>query len=82
MTRRLQEKILDVSNVLDVLECQENLKLASSRAVGVSVAIFSLLFTVMVSKVAEPFHCKPWNDTYWTSRTSGDYDCFDFGDST
>lgn len=63
-------------------DCQDDLKLASSRSVGVGVALFSLLFTVMASKVAEPFHCQHGNDVRWTFRASVDVDCFDFGDST
>ena len=66
------------------MQLQKENRSAASRAVGVAVVLYSLLFTVMVSKVAEPFQCE---DGSLGARGSigskeDDISCLDSGDST
>ena len=66
------------------VQLQELHRSAASRAVGVAVMLYSLLFTVMVSKVAEPFQCE---DGSLGARGSigskeDDISCLDSSDNT
>ena len=64
------------------MSSQKRYRLAAARCVGVAVAAFTLLFTMMVSKIAEPFlFCSRPASSPLSSRYDNLF-CFDWHDST
>jgi hypothetical protein len=69
-----------------ILRCvcsQHEMRLVAARSIGVAVAAYSLLFTLMLSKIAEPFlNCSTPSLLPRSSSEYAELRCYDWGNST